>query len=537
MTEPSSIDPLPPAVRQMLARIAQLALMNPFDPRRLALARAVVPYGLRPERLPGDELLDAQYRLLDVVSRVADRIGDPAVASPEDLAMYRAAAIYALWDEHRDGIQALVRADGVEVPFWDKFVATYGRLRLDQADLGVPAPGHLLALMVQWWRNVAIISKSLPGNAPCVVALRVAVFRANMGPDLCTYAAGLYRCMDEIPVLITGETGTGKERVATCIGQGGYIPFDEQKRCFVMPYRTAMHVKNLSTVPHDLLASELFGQKRGSFTGATADRVGLFAIVVAYGSLFLDEIGEIPEWVQVMLLRPLENREIVAVGDTQPREILGRAIFATHQDLEAKCAAGEFRADLLERMNGVRIHLPPLRNILAESPEELWRYVKGFLTDRKITDAARRDVWTQQIVTYIRKEMAGHGWTRNLRELRHLTERFLLSEGTMPKPKVVPAPLGPVMQAASAEEEESVASRAPMTVAMPSSGFFGPRAKRGELQAEDLLRAYVTEVYVLNDMNLAETARITGLDWRTVRKLIDHERVARLLARRGEPAP
>lgn len=182
-----------------------------------------------------------------------------------------------------------------------------------------------------------------------------------------------------------------------------------------------------------------------------------------------------------MLLRPLENREIVPLGDTQPREIHGRTIFATHQDLEAMCAAGEFREDLLERMNGVRIHLPPLRRLLAESPGELERYVRGFLVDLEINDPAKCYEWTRRIVAYIRKEMAGHGWTHNFRELRRFTERFLLSEGTMPKPRVVPAPPEPAMLAVAPAEEEPApaASRAPATVATPSSGLFGPRVKEG----------------------------------------------------------
>ena len=293
----------------------------------------------------------------------------------------------------------------------------------------------------------------------------------------------------------------------------------------MMSHRAGMHARSLCEVSSDLIGSELFGHKRGSFTGATSDKIGLFALPKANGSLFLDEIGEIPGNVQAQLLRPLENREIVPIGETRPRPIQGRHIFATNNDLEAKCLAGEFREDLLERMNGVRIHMPPLREMLAEDPAELRRYVRGFVAE-KLDDEGQRELWTERIVRYAAEELAGHPWTRNLRELKHFTERYLITGGKMPKPEVVRLPEAPAGEAAPE------ARGAPESVCAPSSALLAPMVKRGEISAEELEVIYVTEVFASTGQNLAETARKTGMHRRTVRERIDHARLARRLARR-----
>src|SRR5499426_1318264 len=155
-------------------------------------------------------------------------------------------------------------------------------------------------------------------------------------------------------VLITGDSGTGKELIALAI----HAHSDRKDKLF-LPV-------NCGALPETLLESLLFGHKKGSFTGAFADQEGLFEKARG-GTIFLDEIGEIPAHLQVKLLRALETKEILPIGNTTPRHIDVRVLAATNRDLAKEVAEGRFRDDLYFRLNILEIHIPPLR----ERPEDI----------------------------------------------------------------------------------------------------------------------------------------------------------------------
>jgi two-component system response regulator AtoC len=211
--------------------------------------------------------------------------------------------------------------------------------------------------------------------------------------------------------LITGETGTGKELVAHALHQQG----PRRSRRFV--------TVNCSAVVETLFESELFGHVRGAFTGATEHKQGLFE-AAHEGTLFLDEIGELPLSLQAKLLRVLEDGAVQRVGAVEPRRVDTCVFAATNRDLAQDVAAGRFRSDLLFRLNGVEVALPPLRN----RPEDI-----PYLTSAFVADCARRlKKQVLGVTPAAERILAGRTWDGNVRELRNTIERAcMLAEGSL----------------------------------------------------------------------------------------------------------
>ncbi len=233
----------------------------------------------------------------------------------------------------------------------------------------------------------------------------------------------------EVPVLVRGETGTGKELVARAIHEHG----SRRGGPWV--------VVNMAAIPVHLAAAEFFGVERGAFTGATSRRGGFFQQAQG-GTLFLDEIGETPAEVQTLLLRALESGEVQRVGAAASSRVDVRIISATDADLEAKVSNGEFRAPLLHRLAGFEITLPPLRN----RRDDLGLLLYHFLVEelRTVGDAARmgprqhgEEPWIgASLVT----GLAAYDWPGNVRELRNVARR-LVAANPGPEPARLPATL------------------------------------------------------------------------------------------------
>jgi formate hydrogenlyase transcriptional activator len=232
-------------------------------------------------------------------------------------------------------------------------------------------------------------------------------------------------------VLITGETGTGKEVIARAIHE-------------LSPRRSRNLVKvNCAAMPAGLLESELFGHERGAFTGAVNSHVGRFALADR-GTLFLDEIGDMPLQLQPKLLRVLQEREFEAVGSTRTTRVDVRVVAATNRDLRQMVGDGEFREDLYYRLNIFPVFLPPLRERKEDIPEFVRYFIEQFATSMdKIIDTIHEETM---------RAMVRHSWPGNIRELQNYVARavILSSDGVFE-----PAPL---------EKYESL----PMEIANPT---------------------------------------------------------------------
>jgi formate hydrogenlyase transcriptional activator len=206
-------------------------------------------------------------------------------------------------------------------------------------------------------------------------------------------------------VLITGETGTGKELIARAIHKGS----QRAGQAFISV--------NCAAIPVSLIASELFGHEKGAFTGALQRRQGRFELAHS-GTIFLDEIGELPPETQIALLRVLQERQFERVGGSRVIPTDVRIIAATNRDLAAAIASGTFRADLFYRLNVFPIHLPPLRNRKEDIPMLVEYFVKRY------AEKARKQI--SKIDRNTLKLCQSYDWPGNIRELQNIIERSVI---------------------------------------------------------------------------------------------------------------
>jgi len=206
-------------------------------------------------------------------------------------------------------------------------------------------------------------------------------------------------------VLITGETGTGKELIARAIHKGSL----RAGQAFISV--------NCAAIPSSLIASELFGHEKGAFTGALQRRQGRFELAHS-GTIFLDEIGELPVETQIALLRVLQERQFERVGGSRAIPTDVRVIAATNRDLEAAIASGIFRADLFYRLNVFPIHVPPLRNRKEDIPMLVEYFVKRY-ADKARKQISKIDKGTLELCK-------SYSWPGNIRELQNIIERSVI---------------------------------------------------------------------------------------------------------------
>jgi DNA-binding NtrC family response regulator len=297
--------------------------------------------------------------------------------------------------------------------------------------------------------------------------------KADPVPGLVGSSAAISRVVAEIrrhartraPVLLQGESGTGKDVVARALHQlskrqGGYVPL------------------NVGALPESLADAELFGHRRGAFTGAVHSRSGAFE-QAHQGSLFLDEIGDLPLSIQVKLLRVVEDGSVRALGASNPVQVDVRIVSASWAKLDERVANGSFRADLYHRLSTVVIQIPPLRQRKSDIPE----------LSRSLLRRIRAEVGVKELTSAALSKLVSHSWPGNVRELSSVLYRAsMASEGTEIQADDVqttstaePArsvQLGPADAARLLEESRGNVSHAARLAGVPRSTFRSWLARR-----------------------------------------------------------
>ena len=282
-----------------------------------------------------------------------------------------------------------------------------------------------------------------------------------------------------VSVLVTGESGTGKELIARAI----HYNSDRAAGPFV--------AVNLAAVPGNLIESELFGHKKGAFTDARADRIGLFA-EASGGTIFLDEIGELALELQAKLLRVLQEQEIRPLGATGTQKVDVRVVAATNRDLEEMMADGRFREDLYYRLNVIEVALPALR----QRPDDIIP-----LADHLLTQAAAKHGMARKarLSAAVQRVLLAYHWPGNVRELGNVLERGL----------------------ALCEGGEIQVEDLPNQVRTPREPDFLGDAVRRRMTLDELEREYISRVLADEGGNKTRAAQRLGLDRKTLYRKLD----------------
>jgi len=492
--------------RRFLISVSRLAYCNPFLPERTVHERGALgkDYVAReavwsasigdPEASnPNVDLLHT--RLAPLIEKIRARAwpGADHGMDKDELAIYEECVHHLLYLRYYPQfVAAGERAGPSGYAFFRKFAADWERyLTRDgvHSETASDAP-HFFACFRQVQRAFHHIFDNIIGNSMPAARLRASVWQSVFTHDLRRYRRTLYARLGDFPTLVTGPSGTGKELVARAIAGSRYVPFDPVACRFADPAGETFLAVNLAALSPTLIESELFGHRRGAFTGAIADRKGWLESCPATGSVFLDELGEMELSIQVKLLRVIEGRTFSRVGDTAVREFAGKLIAATNRDLALEIQSGRFREDLYYRLCADLIRTPSMREQIEDSPGVLQDLLL-FMVRRAVGDEAERCL--PEVESWVRTNLpAEYTWPGNYRELEQCVRNVIIRGSYQP------------IADRTAREDES----------------FLTRFRQGELTVDQVTSCYAALVHRRTG-TYEETARRLGIDRRTVKSRVE----------------
>lgn len=487
---------------------------NPFSTERIAAERKALGSTFKEEgaewntRPPSDDphpnVAAIAARCGEMVGRLREAWRRAGRATATDRALYEELLGYWLYQTYASRFDRVIMAalkglgSDARVDFFKAFKSEVLHF-LDVPNLPPsPAwePSHLFACAFQIRRAFHAIFNSLVGGSTPMARLRSQLWQSIFTHDLHRYRLGLFARMGDFSTLITGPSGTGKELVARALARSRYIAFEERPGRFARDFAQGFYALNLAALSPTLIESELFGHKRGAFTGALADRAGWMEECPPTGAVFLDEIGDVDAGIQVKLLRVLQSREFQPLGSTETRRFEGKIVAATNRTLPDEIRAGRFREDFYYRLCSDQLVTPSLREQLDASPgdlETLVRHIAG-----RMLDPEEMNRFTRETTGWIRRSLGdGYSWPGNFRELEQCVRSLVL------RGEYRPAALN---------------RQAP-------DNDWNALLESGSLTAEDVLQRYVRHVHRQSG-TVEEAARRLDLDRRTVLARLHASRLA-----------
>ena len=476
--------------RDFFSLVNQAVLANPFSDERIDIDRKIANLfpGVPKESVIETTVSEVRRRIAQLESK--DR-GSLDRFSGKDRDIMEISFLFDFFYQFIDQFDQLILNQvqageiPVKAPFYKDALSVLQKKGFDTEETL-----HLFALCFQLRRAFYFIDHGIIGRSLCMKKLRESLWNNVFTYDMNLYKQHLWAQMEDFSTLLLGETGTGKGAASGAIGRSGFIPFDPARQRFKESFTRSFTAINLSQFSENLIESELFGHRKGAFTGAVNDHEGFLNRCSPCGSIFLDEIGEVAIPIQIKLLKVLEERAFCPVGSHEEQRFDGRIIAATNRPLDELRSEGRMRDDFYYRLCSDVIVVPPLRQRIAEDPKEFDDLVE-FSVERII------GMPSGEIAANVKKTITAqlgkhYSWPGNVRELGQCVRRILLKrnyEGTAP----------PELPGASSNLAKEI--------------------DRGDVDAQCLIRSYCRMLYDKFG-TYGEVARRTKLDRRTVKKHI-----------------
>ena len=493
---------------KQLKDISELATCNPFSTKRFELEKKILKHNCEPfdsiawnrkkENQEGDR--PNVLQLTVITSDLVKQAKQNGTLPPELKTDYWNAGTYLLLYRHITQLppaeiwRSSKRNQKLLVNTWEKFWNDYRQIFDigELFDVKKESAAHLFACLAQIHRAFFNIFDYILGESLPIARLREKVWESIFTCCINRYHDNLFDRMRDLSTLVTGPSGTGKELVARAVGMSQYVSFDHETCQFDYEADSSFLPLNLTALSPTLIESELFGHRKGAFTGAVEDRVGWLEACSQNGAVFLDEIGDLDLSLQVKLLRVLQQRTYTRLGDTTEKSFKGKIIAATNRDLEKEIGAYRFREDFYFRICSDRIQTPSLREQLDDRPEDL-RWLVESITEKQVGDDSLHIA--AEISDWIEENLGlDYPWHGNIRELEQCVRSYVIRQNYEP------------------------------IRILPGSGSAAPDwmadAINGTSTADALLKKYCTWVYSKKG-SYEKTAQILNIDRRTVKAKID----------------
>ncbi|MBT1072750.1 sigma 54-interacting transcriptional regulator [Pelotalea chapellei] len=477
--------------RDFFKMVGQAAFTNPFSQARVELDRKIAGTDAA---MPWNDLLE------QVTARISERLAllkksgrdDLKLHAKDDQELLRTVFLFDIY--HRYGrtfddfiLKQMAAGDApIPIPFATELLGAIAALGLSESGCH-----RYLGIFYQIRRAFYFIETALTGLSESMHGLRLQLWNNIFTCDINWYEQHLWNRMEDFSTLLLGETGTGKGAAAAAIGRSGFIPFDGRSGRFCESFTRNFIPINLSQYPESLLESELFGHKKGAFTGAIENHEGIFSRCTPHGSIFLDEIGDVSIPVQIKLLQVIQERTFTPVGSHERQRFQGRVIAATNRPLDNLRRSGQFRDDFYYRLCSDIIVVPPLRQRIQEEPAELEALI-GSILKRMIGEAAASHV--RLVRETLNRDLKQHyTWPGNVRELEQAIRRIIITRHYR----------GDMATSATSDPADRLMAR----------------IETGSMDAQQLMAEYCGLLY-RRVGTYEEVARKTGLDRRTVKKYV-----------------